>query len=346
MQIEHRRGATAPQYSVAWWDARDIPEPDWLMGSCLSTTNRWLIVAPTGLGKTNFVLALGMRIAEGDDFLHWKGQRKARVLYVDGEMSNRLLRQRLSSEVSRLGYMPGTFSAVCVADLDNFRPLNTEEGRRLFCNLIEEIGGVDLVIFDSVMCLLAGNMVDEAAWAQVMPLVHDLTKKGIGQIWVHHTGHDGGKSYGTKTREWQMDAVIMFESLKRADTDVSFTLEFAKGRERTPANSADFQIVKVALVNDEWTHELTEGPSAPKAPSPLAMRCLEALRCLIAQSPVTVLESGRQAASAADWRAKCVADEIIVANGPKSAASSFNKYRDQLTKAGMVDRSGELYWLT
>jgi RecA-family ATPase len=103
MQNGHRCDESAPQYSMGWWSGRNIPEPDWLMGSCLSTTNRWLIVAPTGLGKTNFVLALGMRIANGEDFLHWKGSRKARVVYIDGEMSIRLLKQRLDSEVRRIG---------------------------------------------------------------------------------------------------------------------------------------------------------------------------------------------------------------------------------------------------
>jgi hypothetical protein len=29
-----------------------------------------------------------------------------------------------------------------------------------------------------------------------------------GQLWVHQTGHDETKGYGTKTRQWQMDVVI------------------------------------------------------------------------------------------------------------------------------------------
>jgi hypothetical protein len=27
-------------------------------------------------------------------------------------------------------------------------------------------------------------------------------------MWLHHTGHNETQSYGTKTREWQMDTVL------------------------------------------------------------------------------------------------------------------------------------------
>ena len=62
----------------------------------------------------------------------------------------------------------------------------------------------------------------------MLPLVTALTANGIGQLWVHHTGHDTTKGYGTKTREWQMDTVIHLTEITRPDTDVSFSLTFPK----------------------------------------------------------------------------------------------------------------------
>lgn len=346
MQNSSKRTDSVRRHSLADWLSRDIAEPDWLMGTCLSTTDRWLVVARTGLGKTNFALALGMRIAEGKDFLHWKGQRKARVLYIDGEMSNRLLKRRLASEVKRMEQVPETFSAVCVADLDDFQPLNTEDGQARLWSLIDEIGGVDVVIFDSVMCLLSGNMIDEAPWSQVMPLVHSLTKKSIGQIWVHHTGHKEGQSYGTKTREWQMDAVIIFEPIKRNDTDVSFTVEFRKARKREPENRADFQNVKVALVGDEWTHEHTDRIAGPKPPSPKAMKCLDALRCVIDRGQISMVSNGKAAASVADWKAECYGRNLFNRDNPKSANSEFHKCKRVLLEAGLImEGQGGLFWL-
>jgi hypothetical protein len=251
--------------SVGDWLKRDLPDVDCLMGELLSTTTRALAIAPTGLGKTNFFgMALGMRMAAGLDFLHWKAKRKARILYVDGEMSRRLLKKRLKAEVKRLP--PGTdlsgFHAFSHEDIPGFAPLNTPAGQAIVEALLKKIGGVDFVIFDSVMCLTVGDMKDEESWQQTLPWAKSLTRRSIGQIWIHHTGHDETKGYGTKTREWQLDLVMLLQPVKRNDTDVSFKLTFPKARDRTPDNRADFAEVNIALVNDGW--DSSEAPAEQK----------------------------------------------------------------------------------
>jgi len=138
------------------------------------------------------------------------------------------------------------------------------------------MGGCDFVIFDNVMSLISGSMVDEEAWAQTLPWVKSLTKRGIGQLWVHHTGHDETKAYGTKTREWQMDVVIHLTKVERANTDVSFNLEFRKARERRPDNREDFQPVNIVLVNDRWDGDAISSSQRPKRcrqwPGSISMR--------------------------------------------------------------------------
>jgi hypothetical protein len=112
--------------------------------------------------------------------------------------------------------------------------------------VIKHLGGIDMVGFDNVMSLIGGDMKDEETWRQTLPWVLSLTRRNIGQFWLHHTGHDETRGYGTKTREWQMSTVGHLEEIKRPDTDVSFLLKFPKARERTPANQADFADLKVA----------------------------------------------------------------------------------------------------
>src|SRR5437667_3054883 len=55
-----QNGATTdvPCLTVAAWLTRNIPLPDFLLGDWASTTSRGMIVAATGLGKTNLCLAL------------------------------------------------------------------------------------------------------------------------------------------------------------------------------------------------------------------------------------------------------------------------------------------------
>jgi hypothetical protein len=167
-------------------------------------------------------------------------------------MSSRLLRQRLIDEARRLGVAPEMFYALSHEDVPNFAPLNTVQGQALVDALIEKLGGVDVIEFDNTMSLIAGDHREEEGWRQTMPWVRSLTRRGVGQIWVHHTGHDETRTYGTKTREWQMDTVIHLKPVKRADTGVSFEVEFRKARERTPSTQNEFKTARVALVNDKW----------------------------------------------------------------------------------------------
>src|SRR5262249_26010862 len=81
--------------TLAQWAERELPEPDFLMGSWLHTASRVLLYADTGLGKTIWAMALGMHASAGKRFLHWHAHRPCKVLYVDGEMSRRLYKRRL-----------------------------------------------------------------------------------------------------------------------------------------------------------------------------------------------------------------------------------------------------------
>ena len=66
---------------------------------------------------------------------------------------------------------------------------------------------------------------------EILPYVRSMTRRSIGQIWFHHTGHDESRSYGTKAREWQMDIVALMERVDLPGADLAFTLKFTKARE-------------------------------------------------------------------------------------------------------------------
>jgi hypothetical protein len=336
--------AALPPLTLDEWRYRDLPDPDVLMGSWLSTTSRVLISAATGLGKTNFGLALAMRCSSGMDFLHWKSRRRCRVLYIDGEMSRPLLRQRVLDEEARVGLILETFFALSHEDVPGFKPLNTPEGQAWLKAFIKKIGGVDLIVFDNIMSLTVGDPKEPEAWQKTIPLVHALTRDSVGQIWIHHTGHDETKSYGDKSREWQLDTVAHFDAVKREDTDISFSMTFKKARERTPATRFDFQDVKVALVNDQWEHELTYA-QRPEKISPQASRALDAVRNIIAGDQAVMSPGGRRAASREAWMAELALLGMIDPKGKAdSARTLFNRWRRELVAAFRIGCEEELSW--
>ena len=326
------------------WLARDLAPVDCLVGDWLTTTSRILLAAETGIGKTNLAMALAIHLAAGIDFLHWRIPQPRRVLYVDGEMSRRLLKQRVGDAVRRIGgVLPPGFFLLSHEDVENFRPLNTEEGQRFICEEIARVGA-ECVMFDNIMALIVGDMKEEESWRQTLPLVDQLTKKCVGQLWLHHTGHDTDRSYGTKTREWRMDTVILGKKVERPDSDVSFALEFRKARERTPQNRRDFSDVTVALVNDKWVGNL-----APKAaignPSPEGKKFMQALQNVFTQKKTVPFQEWK-AVTMGDWRQECVTQGLLdESKKPNSLRAAFSKYRVQLIACNLIACNGDHVWI-
>lgn len=114
-------------------------------------------------------------------------------------------------------------------DLGEMGPLNTAEGQAFVLKLIDRIGGVDAVFLDNRMSLLSGDMKEEQPWTDTMKLVKELTRRRIAQVWIDHTGHDTGRIYGTKTKEWQFDTVALMEKADRPGCDIAFSLKFEVG---------------------------------------------------------------------------------------------------------------------
>ena len=217
------------------WLDRELPESDFLCGTWLSTTSRVLLTGPTGLGKTMLGVAVALTIAGGAKFLHWGAGHACHVLYVDGEMSRREMQRRLCEEGLRSGIEPDTLFVLSKEDFDEMPPLNTDAGQAWMNVKIEETKP-DLIIFDNIQALVSGDHGKEESWTPVLPWMRSLTKQHIAQIWLHHTGHNEGHSYGTKTREWQMDTCILLKRVESEDDDLIFSLEFTKARQRTPEN--------------------------------------------------------------------------------------------------------------
>jgi hypothetical protein len=70
-------------------------------------------------------------------------------------------------------------------------------------------------------------MQDEATWAPMKPFVCELSARKIAQVWFNHA-NDLGKSFGDKTREWEMDTVVKLSKIEEDETAIR--LDFLKAR--------------------------------------------------------------------------------------------------------------------
>jgi hypothetical protein len=244
--------------TLSSWLARDIPATDWLLGGIIATDTKTLGYAPTGLGKTNFFMALAAHMATGKDFLNWRVPRSSCWLYVDGEMPQGLAKERIADLTRRLGFAPDNLLYFNRDDFPGLEPLNTPAGAAFIEDIVAQIeataGKLDGIVFDNTQALLVGNMAEEEPWAPMIAFNERLNRRLISVVWIHHTGHDVGHAYGTKTREWKFDTVMALRPAEDPIADISFSLDFNdKHRRRLSSSRADYQPARVSLANDQWS---------------------------------------------------------------------------------------------
>jgi AAA domain len=282
-------------------------------------------------------LAWAFALAFGRNFLRWRSRRKARVLFVDGEMPRDLLQDRLQLMCRLIKIDPDEtddyLSVLSKEDYDDMQPLDTEEGQAWLDEFIKTHGPFDFIVFDNIMTLCSGIMKEEESWQALKPYVLGLTKRRIGQLWIHHTGHDATHSYGTKTREWQMDTVIKAESLS---TDhISFNLIFKKHTRSKPSNYEDFEDMHVELLDNKWVHS---GAVEKVGGRPTKRReiVLQALRDVIGRGTD---------ASEEEWRNRAIELGISKSGDRESQRRAFNRARDDVIGDAVRPKAGGRYAL-
>jgi hypothetical protein len=258
-------------YRLDAWLRMQLPERDHLLGSVMCSTSRRLIFGETGVGKTILALCgLAGAMASGLGLFEWIGRRRVRVMYLDGEMPAETFKERMEltaklwgTELEIYGYNRDVLPPGAMP------PLNTEEGQKWLWHEIELVQP-DIIFFDNIMCLLQGTITDEETWVPVKPLIRQITAHRIAQVWLHHTGHDSQRGYGTKTMQWEMDCVAgLFKVEDASPLETVMRLEFQKTRLRTPANAAEFMPAILRLQDGQWIRNNTPPSQGSKEPSDL-----------------------------------------------------------------------------
>jgi RecA-family ATPase len=235
--------------SGAAWRAKVFPPPEYLLGNVFHRGSRWLGYASTGTGKTLFFLDMLGALAAGKPFLDWEGSSKPRrVMYIDGEVSKETMQERIIANLDRYG-CDETLFVYCRDDLESgeMPPLDTEAGWKWLARKIVAVKP-DVICFDAIAFLAPTALSDEEAWGRVQELILSLTKRGIAQVWINHTGHNEGHSYGLKLKEWAMTAVLSLRQDEKATAlaqSACVELEFEKARERKKSNWAQFRKQKI-----------------------------------------------------------------------------------------------------
>jgi hypothetical protein len=213
--------------------------------------------APTGVGKTWFLLSLAIAAAVGNvRVMGWISTRPIRVLYIDGEMPAEALRGRIRTVCGMLGVDVGMLSNLTLLASDwqdEFIPrLDTPEGQEA---VEDYVTAADLVIIDNRSCLFdAEGESKTEAWAPAQEWLLSLRRRGKAVFLAHHAGRNG-QPRGMSKPEDAMDVHLLLERPEGAQGGATFTTTWKKCRalERLPEPQT------WSLTADGWS----DGTNAP-----------------------------------------------------------------------------------
>ena len=215
--------------------ATTLPPIEYAVEGVLPENSLGLLSAPRGVGKSWFVLQLGISLSTGKPFFVWEVPQRFRTVIIDGEMGLALLRERL--EILH----PGRLNNLYFVSSDDFfkagKPMNitdmeTQVGLERYFSRI----GTKVVIFDNLSSLCGG--VDENANQDqhaYLSWFNRLRFLGLTVIFVDHKGKDSkrqGPRGASKKEDFVHVSIELLPTSSKSQAD--FTISLVKCRNKRP----------------------------------------------------------------------------------------------------------------
>jgi RecA-family ATPase len=169
--------------------AIDMPTATYMWGDLLRIGSRICLIGQPKTAKSFFVIELGLSIAAGKEFLGME-TKKSTVVYVNFEISQEMLQERLQDTISEMGIdPPQNFIAASVGNIALEKPVGHQALEEILIEAGIDIGVADLLILDPRRNSMEGDENQSeilTAWAAN---VDSLRKEfGFTTVVVHHAG--------------------------------------------------------------------------------------------------------------------------------------------------------------
>jgi putative DNA primase/helicase len=215
---------------------RDYPPRENWLDPILPKAGLMMIYAPRGIGKTYAALYLSMAVALGKELWGFKAPRRAKVVYIDGEMSASLLQERLHQVVKYYGEQPEPEYFKILAADNMADPMPNLADLEVWQKQLSHLLSTDVIVIDNLSTLFSMGRENEAeSWVPAQKVLLWLRRKGISVILIHHAGKNG-EQRGTSKREDILDTVI---ALRRPQENRAKTAHFEVHIEKSRAFYGD-----------------------------------------------------------------------------------------------------------
>jgi KaiC/GvpD/RAD55 family RecA-like ATPase len=225
---------------------RKIEPLNYIFGWLINEESYGLMPGHRGTGKTWLSLTIAYAVSAGKEMEPWGKGAGVKTVYLDGEMAESKLQERLKMITRRDPHETSrnrgaeNLQIICRNSAENIevlKDLDTYEGQ----SLISERLPLDtkLVIIDNLAAwcpsLLKGKEMNDSLYKWIK----QLQKRGIAVLVVHHTNKAGG-SYGSIIKEFAADYVLSLHPRKDSRKGkLLFTISHDKLRNAEPPDESD-----------------------------------------------------------------------------------------------------------
>ncbi len=227
------------------------------MGPWFRSGEMVLCYAPRGTGKSLFAMSLAYAISIGEAFLGFRPQAKARALYVEAEMPQRLTATRLGRIEAAAGLSadPEFFLIETRDENGNLPNLSTPEGQKHYAALAQK---ADVIVIDNLTTAappINGRDDDVQIWYRLKPFLYSLRNADKCIVLIHHAGKSG-QQLGTSLRENDMDIILRLTTPPHERTKTAMYLDVEKARDLPPEMRRSMYIeYEVIDGQPMWTHQ-------------------------------------------------------------------------------------------
>lgn len=213
---------------------KEFPEKKYYLNPLLFQGSILMLYASPGIGKTFAALGMAIAAASKGEFLKWKSEHEAKVLYVDGEMGDEAIKDRLEKQLMSIDYACNNENIKIISpdDLNGGEiPQISDISKHKF--YLEACKDRDLIIFDNYGCLTSRNArdSDDDVWERSWKLLKQLRAQGKAIIIIHHAGK-AGSQLGTSKKEQPLNWMIELKrpAIYEPHQGARFELKFTKVR--------------------------------------------------------------------------------------------------------------------
>lgn len=246
---------------------KESPEVCWLVSGILPVGGSMVLVGDAGSGKTWLTMALAIDVDQGRPWLGQFKTRQAKVLVIDEENANQLLKRRLE-QLQRGARMNPDCSSLGVEFLTAQGVNLSDEASISAVDMMLDRHRPDLVIIDALVRIHRGNENDAMEMAKVFSVIKRwMVTYDCAFVFCHHrrkpgpTGNDPNSMFrGSSEIRAFVDSHLDIQAVKGEDGIL--TVSHAKSRFAEPVSKFRVAITDTAAGATEVRYDGLPKPPA------------------------------------------------------------------------------------